>query len=454
MSDHPSREELAALNREILRPERERAVWRHLLTPCASCLAAAPSQVRLLLGLESRRQSTMEEEAACDAAIGRAFKTVLKHERNRKAQRTQVRKALRILEDGGLEAALNLPQKLSDLARMEAFLIRAWGFRHEDPKAMVGHAWLAAQISLRLDPGSYGPAQVSDFQARAHAELGNAYRVSDRLHEAGDFLTRARRFFEHGTGDSALEVRLLELEGSLAADCRQFGRASKTLLKVLEFYNQHHAFHLAGRTLIKIGLYAGYAGDFDRGIQLLEKGLALVEGGPDRDLACAAAHNLILFLIDSGRFREAKKLRIVHSRHLADAGGRVNEVKFRALEGRIDSGLGKYERAIGIFHEVRRGYEEVGRPYDAGITDLDLAAVLLLQGQPAEAKRVALEAAGIFKSLQIQREAFQAVILLRDAFEGQAATLEMVEEVAGFLRRIEIDPALRFEGQAWEGPGR
>ncbi|HEV7505835.1 MAG TPA: hypothetical protein VGS07_13075 [Thermoanaerobaculia bacterium] len=455
MSDHPSREELAALNREILRPERERGVWRHLLTPCASCLAAVPSSVRLLLGLESRqRRRTVEEDAVCNVAIGRAFKTALKHERDRETRKTQVRRALRVLEDGGVEAAMNLPQKMSDLARMEAFLARAWNLRHENPQAMVDLSWLAAQVSLRLDPGFYGPAQVSDFQVRAHAELGNAYRVSDRLHEAGEFLTKARRFFEHGTGDSALEIRLLELEGSLAADCRQFGRASKILLKVLEFYDQHHAFHLCGRTLIKMGLYAGYAGDFDKGIGLLEKGLALVDGGPEPDLACAAAHNLILFLIDSGRFREAKKLRIVHSRHLAEAGGRVNQVKFRALEGRIDSGLGKYDRAISIFHEVRSGYEEVGRPYDAGITDLDLAAVLLLQGKLAEATRVALEAASIFTSLQIQREAFQAVILLRNAFEEQAATLEMVEEVAGFLRRIEIDPALRFEGQAWEGPGR
>jgi tetratricopeptide (TPR) repeat protein len=404
--------------------------------------------------LSDQRKITAAEDAACDAAIGRAFKTVLKQERDRKARRAQVTRVLRVLEDGGVEAAQNLPQRISDLARMEAFLAHAWKLRHEDPRSMVHLAWYAAQVSLRLDPRCHGPAQVSDLQAHAHAELGNAYRVSDRLHEACDYLGRARAFFEHGTGDELLEIRLLELEASLAADCRQFGRASKMLLKVLEFYYRRRAFHLAGRTVIKMGLYAGYAGDFDQGIRLLEKGLALVDDGPDPKLACAAAHNLILFLIDSGRFREAKKLRIVHSRHLADAGGRVNEVKFRALEGRIDSGLGKYERAVAIFHEVRCGYEEVGRPYDAGITDLDLAATLLLQGKSTEATQVALEAAGIFKSLHIQREAFQAVILLRNAFEEQAATLEMVEEVAGFLRRIEIDPALRFEGQAWEGPGR
>lgn len=453
MSDHPSREELAALNRETLCPERERAIWRHLLTSCRSCLAAVPVPILSLLGLEPTHSHAVED-AAYDAAIGRAVKTVLKRERDRKAQRAQVTRVLRVLEDGGVEAAQNLPQRIGDLARMEAFLTRAWSLRHEDPQSMVRFAWYAAQVSLRLDPERYGPNQVSDYQARAHAELGNAYRVSDRLHEASDALAQARRFFEHGSGDMALEVRLLELEGSFAADCRQFGRASKLLLRVLDFYNRHQAFHLAGRTIIKMGLYAGYAGDFAEGIRLLEQGLALVEDGPDPDLACAASHNLILFLIDSGHFREAKKLRIVHSRHLADAGGRVNEVKFRALEGRIDSGLGNYQRAVDIFHEVRHGYEEVDRLYDAGITNLDLAAVLLLQGKSAEAAQVALEAVDIFKGLQIQREAFQAVILLRNAFEDQAATLEMVEEVAGFLRRIEIDPALRFEGQAWEGPGR
>jgi len=451
--DHPSREELAALNRETLRPERERAIWRHLLTSCRSCLAEVPAPIRLLLGLEPSRQMSMAaEDAALDKAIGRAFKTVLKKERVREAQRAQVTRVLRVLEDGGVEAAQKLPQKISDLARMEAFLTHAWSLRHDDPRSMVHLAWYAAQVSLRLDPGCYGPAQVSDFQARAHAELGNAYRVSDRLQEAADFLGRARSFFEYGTGDKLLEIRLLELEGSLAADCRQFGRASKTLLKVLEFYNQQEAFHLSGRTLIKMGLYAGYACDFDEGIRLLKRGLELVKGDPS--LACAAAHNLVLFLVDTGRFREAKKLRIVHSRHLADAGGRANEVKFRALEGRIDSGLGNHQRAEGIFREVMREFHELGRHFLGALAALELSAALLVQGKSAEAAKVALEAVDIFKGLQIQREAFQAVILLRNAFEEQAATLEMVEEVAGFLRRIEIDPALRFEGQAWEGPGR
>jgi tetratricopeptide (TPR) repeat protein len=451
LRDHPSRDELSALTRGTLSPERERAVMRHLLAPCGQCLADAPLSLRLLLGLEpARLEPTAEEDAAYDVAIERAIGKALKHERHLRGQRTQARKALTVLEGGGLVAAQKLPRTLGDLARMEAFLTRSWQLRHQDPRQMVELSWFAVQISLRLDARRYGLARVCDFQARAHAELGNSYRVSDRLHEAGEALGLARRFFEHGTREKTLEVHLLELEASLAADRRQFGRAAKDLLKVLDFYSRNRDFHLAGRTLILMGLYAGYAGDLDKGFDLLEKGLAMVNGQRDPGLACAAAHNLILFLVDSGRFREAKKRRILYSRHLTNAGGRVNEVKFRALEGRIDSGLGNYERAEGIFREVRQGYEEVGRPYDAGIAALDLTAALLARGKTAEATQVALEAAETFKQLEIQREVLQAVILLRNAFEMRAATLTMVEEVAGFLRRIEIDPALRFEGRAWE----
>jgi tetratricopeptide (TPR) repeat protein len=411
-----------------------------------------PSAVRLLLRLESRHQEpTAEEDAVCDAAIGRAFKTALKLERDRKSQ---VRRALRVLEDGGVEAAMNLPQKMSDLSRMEAFLVRSWNLRHENPQAMVHHAWFAAQLSLKLDPRRYGPARVSDLQAWAHAELGNAYRVADSLHEAGDFLGRARAFFERGTGDLSLEARLLELDASLAADRRQFGRASATLLKVFRSHMRRGDLHLAGRVLVKMGLYTGYEGNPEQAIRLLEKGLALIEADRDPSLEYAARHNQITFLIDCGRIREAEKKLFLIRPLCQHAGGRLNLLRFRWEEGRISAGLQRFSHAESTFRALRPEFEEVDRPFDSALVSLHLTAVLLLQGKSAEAKRVALEAVDIFKSLQIQREAFQAVILLRNAFEEQAATLEMVEEVAGFLRRIEIDPALRFEGQAWEGPGR
>jgi tetratricopeptide (TPR) repeat protein len=455
LSEHPSREELWAVCQGGLSPKRNRAVLLHLLAPCRRCLAEVLSAPSPISGLALRiPELTPARVAAYDDAVDRAISEAVRHEIHLQKQEAQARKALAVLKEGGLKAIQSLPRRLGGLARMKAFLARSWQLRHEDPAAMVDLAWFAAQISKTLNPRRYGAVRVYDFQTQAFAELGNAYRVADRLHEAGEALGRARQLFELGTREEILEIRLLELEASLAADRRQFGRAVTDLLKVLKYYRRTRDLHLAGRTLVKMGLYAGYAGDFEKGAELLEKGLAQVDSEREPELACAAAHNLILFLVDDGQFLEAKKLRLVHSVHLVNPQGRINEIKFRALEGRIDLGLGKYARAEAIFREVIGGFDEVGLPIVAGIERLDLTATLLAQGKAGEAKELALTTAGIFTSLEIQREAFQAVILLRNAFEMQNATREMVEEVASFLRRIELDPALRFEGRAWENPDR
>jgi tetratricopeptide (TPR) repeat protein len=396
------------------------------------------------------RELTPEQEAAYEPSVQSVLAEVLPHARRLRKDEAQARKVLAVLETGGLEVVEKIPRGVSHLARMKALLDRSWQLRHDDPRAMVELAVLATQVSKLVEPRQYGVERVADFQAQALAELGNACRVSDRLQEASVHLINARRFFETGTRAEALEVRLLELEASLAADRRQFGRASDYLLKVLEFHRRQGDSHLTGRVLITMGLYACYAYDFENSVELLKKGLDMVDAERDPGLACAAAHNLILSLVDSGQFPQAKKLRLIYGRHLTTPGGRVNEVKFRALEGRIDSGLGNHQRAEGIFREVAEGFTSSGLFIEAAIISLDLSATLLAQGKAAEGETVALEAAQTFVSLQIQREALEAVILLRNSFEMRTATRQKVEEVAGFLRRLEVDPAVRFEGRAWE----
>lgn len=452
MSEHPSRDELAALHGGGLSPAREREVLRHLLLPCENCLATAPPPLALLLGSEPARQRlTVAEEKGYDAAIRRAFKTVLEHERHLRSEKAKARKIVAALKEKGWKAVDTIHRAVGPLARMIAFLDWSWQLRHENPQQMVQFAKYAALVSQKLDVGRYGLDRVFDFQARAYAELGNAYRVQDQLQNAAATLSHARALFERGTHDKGLEVRLLELEASLAADYRQFGRASQKLLTVFRFYNRQNDRHFAGRTLILMGLYSGYAGNLEKGVRLLKRGLALIDEETDPGLACAAAHNLVLFLVDSENFKEAKKLRLVHARHLADAHGEVNAVKFRALDGRIDAGLGNHARAEAIFLEVQQGYEQFGRHYHAAITALDLAVSLLPQGKAAEAASVVLKASETFTKLGIQREGLQAIILLREAFIQQTATMEMVNEVARFLERLTIDPDLRFEGRAWEG---
>jgi tetratricopeptide (TPR) repeat protein len=328
---------------------------------------------------------------------------------------------------------------------MEALLARSWDLRYDNPKLMVQLALLAAECAEQLDARTYGAVWVCDFKCRAQAELGNAYRVLDQIESAEAALDKARRYFELGSQSETLEIRLLELEASVCADSRRFSDACVRLAKVQSYYVRQGDNHLAGRALLKSGLYTGYAGDSEKALQLLADSLKLLDGEKYPALVYAARHNQILFLIDMGHYREAEKQLFLLRALRHHAGGKVNELRFLFLEGRIDSGLGRSERAEKIFRTIREGALEFNLAYDSALASLDLAAVLLAQRKAREATEEVKAASKVFIALRVDREAFMTVIMLRTACEMQLATQNMVERVAKFLRRLANDPTARFE---------
>ncbi|HEV8580852.1 MAG TPA: hypothetical protein VGX68_17440 [Thermoanaerobaculia bacterium] len=446
-SEHPSGEELSALGQERLPPSREKEVVRHLLfARCPACLASLPPALTTLLGLAPARRPTPEEGAAYEAVIERAAAKPLALARHLREQRAEADRCLKLLAAGR-----KLPRAMQPLARMWALLDRSWQLRFEDPARMIELAEQGVVASFRLDEAIYGRPLRCDLQARAYADLGNACRVTSRFGDAREFLGDARHLFEQGTGDRLLEMRLLEFEATLLAQRGSFGPATQKLHQMLTFHQGRGDRHLVGYTLVKLGVYAYLEGRFDLAVQRQKQSLEMIDTERDPGLACAAAHNLILYLVDSGRIAEAKKHRLLHSRRLLHPGGRINRIKFRHLEARIAFGEGGYQRAEALFREVREGYAQAGLSVFAGIAMLDLTASLLAQGRGREAEHLATEAATLFSTLEIQREALQAVILLRDAFRMRTATVAKVLEVADFLRwHADFGPNLRFEARAWE----
>jgi hypothetical protein len=99
---------------------------------------------------------------------------------------------------------------------------------------------------------------------------------------------------------------------------------------------------------------------------------------------------------------------------------------------------------------VITGFERLGLSIVAGIEMLDLAAVLLHQGEVGEATRRIVEAVQVFVAHRVRHEALGAITLLRDAFEMGIGSLAMIQEVTGFVRRLDIDPTLRFEARSWD----
>jgi tetratricopeptide (TPR) repeat protein len=449
VSDHPSREELMALTRGRLPASRAKVVLRHLVVEnCAGCRGAAPSLLAVLLGMKSARAAPEPaEEAGYEEALSRAFRVALRHGHHLASQRARADQALSALETGGLADIERVARKFRGLGFYEALLTRSWALRHEDPGAMVHLAWLATRAAARLSIRRYGKARVADFQCRAWAELGNAHRTADQLDRAEEAFARAVELYASGTNDASLGVRLLELQAALAADRRRFALASRALATVHDFHRRLGDLHLAGRALISRGLYEGYAGQLEEAVRLLGQGLSLIDQAQDPMLAVAAVHNQVLFLVDAGNFREARIRLFQNRKYLPSNGGRLNELKMQWLEGRIAAGLHQPKLAEQRFRRVKQDLSAAGLGYQAALASLDLAAVLLSQGQAAEAQDLVMKAAGVFAALKIEREAMGAVLLLRQSFEVRATSAGFVQEVAAFLRRIENDPTARFDPQ-------
>lgn len=449
MTDHPSRKELLAVVRGDITPERTGAILLHLYGGCKKCLAAAPAALKFGFGLEGK--ITAKEESALDAAIQRAFKTAARHDRHLREQGVEAKEGEKILATGGVGAPTKLPPRMGTLAKYKALLARSWSLRHEDTGQMVYFARLAVQCAELLNPKRYGVERVFDFQCRAQAELGNALRVSDQFEKAADTFTRARQLFELGTHSEVLEIRLLDLEASFDADRRQFLVACTKLKKVLQWYQQHGDHHLSGRTLLQMGRFTGHAGDAEKALRLIKESLSLIDECLDPTLFYTARHNHVGFLLTCQHYKEAE-IQLFLLRPLQQhSGGSINRFRFQWLEGRIDAGMERHERAERIFREIRNGFTEANRAYDSALVSLDLSAVLLEQRKTGEAKEVVEAAYKIFMALKIQREALMAVLALKTACQMRLATRAMAEEIAKYVRRLEHDPGAKLEGKVWGG---
>jgi tetratricopeptide (TPR) repeat protein len=434
MEEHLTPEELLAFVRGELAGARVREAVRHLVQQCGICVAAA---------------ETLAGEAAYDRALDKAFLAAGRAAARVDKERKAAARVAHTLATRGLGGFDRLAATADRLAIVEGLLLRSGELRYTDPRAMVQLAQWAFGESAHLSEEIYGAQRVADVRGRAAAELGNALRVADRLADAFFYFKQAEDLLAQGTGDEMLRVRLLDLQASLAADSRNFALACNTLSFVYKFHLRKGNKHLAGRALIKRGLYIGYAGQPEQAIRITRAGLRLIDQKLDPGLVVAGVHNVLWFLVECREFREARKVLFSHRPNYQE-GSRINLLRLRWLEARIHAGLAELDSAMSSLRALTVDFKEVGRGYDSALAALDLAEVLLKRKEATEAREIILKAVNVFKELGIDRERLMAVVLLRYAIEQGTAAFalaEMLAEVTAFLRRAEHDPNAKFEPQ-------
>jgi len=304
---------------------------------------------------------------------------------------------------------------------------------------------LALRLADRLDAEAYGAERIEDLKARAWAAIGNCRRICSDLCGAEVALETALAHLRQGTGDLLERALVLDLRASLLRAQRCFAQAMRLLQRAYTIFLDYGDSHRAGRALLKMESICHAAGTPERGIPLLYRALDLIDPNEEPFAILCVWHNLIDDLAEAGRFLEARGLFVRAApiyRRFPDV---PTQSRRKWVQGKIARGLGQRAEAEALFVAARKGFLVAGVSYDTALVSLDLASLYAEQGRTAEIKTLAEEILPVFVSRGIHREAFAAILFLHQAVAAERASLELVTRIAGYLKRAQHDPELRFE---------
>jgi len=449
---HVTDEEISRLVSGRLQGSARLRVVRHLLSGCPECLPKSVPYLAVLQGREAEELSEAEA-AVYEPVLDRSIADAIRHAARLAEEwewRDRFLAEVRERKLAGFKAIIGaMDFEMPGRARIEAVLTLRLEARFRDPAEMrsLAEAATVTAANLGKEPPQrdrYAPAEIADLRARVWVEVANARRVCEDPTAAEEALGKAHDFRMQGTGDPLLTARWLDVLASLRTDQRQLDEAIAHLDEAHGVYLKEGETHLAGRALIKKGINIAYDDRPREAIAWFRQGLSLLDSQRDPDLRLTGDFSLLRALVESGEYRDGRRLLLESGLRQAFAAEPLKLLKIRWLEGITFAGLGKLRRAEHVFSEVEDGFFRAGLEYEAALVSLERAGVLLRLGRAAEVDAVVEEALETFLELQVNREALRAVRYLRESCAQKAATADLVRRVVDFLQKLESKPYLRF----------
>jgi hypothetical protein len=412
---HLNERELDGLVAGRLAPAEFRHAVRHLLSGCSRCCTqlTAPVPERLLAPRKPVRNGP--DADLYDAAFERSAAKLAEHEARWRKDQEKLARGLALLRDhpqGYDGLSLQQVKSLRGWPLVEALLRRSFELRFSDPKKMRWLAQNALAAAQSLPAEEYGRAFVSDVQARAWAELGNAYRINEEYGAAESAFAKAAAMLLQGTGDLLLLASVAKHEANLWSDQRRLAEACELLDGVCQIYLGLGERQLAGEALISKARNINLGDDPREALPLHRQGLDLLDRESEPLIAAICDHGLLNTYVLGGEFNLAGRLLLKSGLRQAFAGQPRLLLSLRWLEGRLLAGLGELRRAEHAFCEVRTDFLAWGLVYDASLVGLDLAPVWLRQGRIGQARKLSSDMLDTFRELGIQREAKRALSYL------------------------------------------
>jgi tetratricopeptide (TPR) repeat protein len=283
----------------------------------------------------------------------------------------------------------------------------------------------------------------------AWAFLSNARRVGSDLAGAEEALacsTRLQVDPPEGRPKLPEPWRLLDLEASLRISQRRLPEALRLLDRAAEMAPRTGS--IRAHLLCVRSNACERMGDSEGSIAALREALPQVSPEAEPRLLCMLQFNLMDSLCTVGKTAEAAEMLPLLRCLQAQLGNGLNQIRMRWLEGKIDAGLGRLDRAIEALSWVRAAFAREDVRYDEAQAGMELAGLYLKKERTAEVKRLVLQMAPVFRGKGIHAEAQKALDLFRRAVEMETATCELAGRVAAYLRRAQHAPELIFKEAA------
>ncbi len=304
-----------------------------------------------------------------------------------------------------------------------------------DPARAVDMANLALKVVRHLDE-AYDPSWVMDLRARCFAYLGNGRRVLGELRSSEDAFAKANACLSRsGTGNLDIKAEVLGLESSLRRAQRQLPDALALLDLAHALYEENGNRQGIGKALLKKAKILEEMDDLPRSVELLRKAASEFDPQRERRLFTVARYNLLGCLALAERYTDAEQLLPEVHDLFREESQPLDLVRLQWAEGLIHLGFGRLGPAEAAFREVQREFLSRGMGYDAALVSLDLARLYAQEGCTDDLKKLASELMPVFESRDVHREAIVALLMFQRACEEERTTVEMIREIAAFLRR-------------------
>jgi tetratricopeptide (TPR) repeat protein len=454
---HPKPEELVQWLRRLCTSDR--STLGHLLE-CPACRAQALEELRrqdteagLADVLSYRRPAAAGTAGEVDGEEPEAYRKLTasfaRITRRALACAEQEQQRASVLADELLahpaprrEVLVANSERFRSLAIAQRVLEASQATGFEDPHEAEHLARLALAVIESVDTAFYGQRLIDDLRARAWSHVGNALRIANRTDEA-DAAFRRGTVYLQGTADPMEEAGFQHLLSSLRKQQRRFDEAADLLRSAARLFEEVGDTDRLARVLTGLGSSYLDQGSPEAAVEPLLEALRHVDALVDPRTALYIHHNLTVCLAETDRFLEAQRM-FASARPLYDRfADRRTQLQRQWLEGILAAGTGRAERAEELFRLVQAAFIEAGMPLDAAVAGLDLAALYAKQGRTRDLKALSQELTEVLFSGRLHREALSALAYFVQAAQRERATLDVVQQVASFLRWA--DPGAPFQ---------